>query len=155
MMNCTKLAVTALALAAMGHVVSAQMASDKMSKPAAAEKSFTGCVEAGTTAGTYTLTHVTADMGMAKDTMTHDTMKKNTMAKDAMAMAPKMLSLSSSTIDLAKHVGHKVTVTGTMGAMASSMAKMDKMAKPDQMGKTAKDSLTVTSLKMVSASCGM
>ena len=74
-------------------------------------------------------------MGMGKDAM-----KKDTMGKDAMA---KPMTIESKTIDLAKHVGHKVSVTGP----AMGMAK-------DTMGK-GMPAWSVTSLKMVAATCGM
>ena len=66
-----------------------------MDKMEMMDADYTGCVEAGSAAGTFMLTHVaTADhMGkdmmkkdaMEKDTMEKDTMTKNTMTKDAMA----------------------------------------------------------------------
>ena len=99
------------------------------------------------------LTHVAAD-AMGKKAMMKDTMKKDTMAKDTMskeAMAPTALTLSSSLVDLSKHMGHKVSITGS-----AAHGKMDAMGK-DTMAKDAmmKDAsaFTVKSLKMVAASC--
>ena len=134
-------AVTILAVAAMSHVAGAQ---DKMAKPMgmAKEKTYTGCVAAGEMAGTYTLTHAMAEMAMGGDAM-----KKDTMGKDSMA---KPMAIVSKSIDLAKHVGHKVSVTGPDSAVAMGKDTMGK----DTMGK-GMPAWSVTSLKMVSATCGM
>jgi hypothetical protein len=90
------------------------------------------------TADTFTLTNVAADT-MGKDAMKKDTMKKDTMTNDA--IAPMSLMLASSSVDLKKHLGHKVSITGS-----AAHGEMDVMAK-DAMA------FTVKSLKMVSASC--
>ena len=128
--------MTIVALMAMGAAASAQ---DKMAKPMemGKEKSYTGCIEAGAMAGSFKLTHAAADMAMSKDAM-----KKDTMGKDAMAMS---MGLMSKNVDLSKHVGHKVTVTGTDDKMA--MGK-------DAMGKDM-HGFSVSAVKMVAASCGM
>jgi len=131
------------------------MAKDgKMDKMDAPTKSYTGCVAAGAETGTFTLTHVMADDHMGKDAMKQDAMKSDTMSKDAMkkdsmgkdnmayeAMASTTMTVSSTSVDLSKHIGHKVTVTGLSGP-----DKMDAMAKNTS-------AFTVKSLKMVSASC--
>ena len=139
-------AVTILAVAAMSHVAGAQ---DKMAKPMgmAKEKTYTGCIAAGQMAGTYTLTNAMAEMAMGGDAMKKDTMGKDTMGKDSMA---KPMAIESKSIDLAKHVGHKVSVTGPDSAMAMGKGTMGK----DTMGK-GMPAWSVTSLKMVSATCGM
>jgi pentapeptide MXKDX repeat protein len=127
---------------------------DKMDKTEMKDSTYTGCLEAGGEPGSFTLTHLAAEdhMGkdaMKKDTMDKGTMKKDTMAKDSMsqdAMAPLVLSVMGSSVDLAKHLGHKVSVTGS-----PAHEKMDAMGK-DTMGKGA-SAFTVKSLKMVAASC--
>ena len=110
------------------------------------EKAYSGCVESSNT-GSYTLTHsMVAD---AKNSMkTADSMKKDdpmmktdSMKKDdAMAhdtMAPESLALSAAAgVNLRKHVGHKVTVTGTDGDSTNGMA-----------------TFTVKSVKMIAGSC--
>src|SRR6266850_1252462 len=115
---------------------------DKMDNMEMKDAAYTGCIEVGSTAGTFTLTHV-ADDHMAKDAM-----KKDTMGKDTMATT---LTLTSASVDLSKHLGHKVSVTGS-----AAHGKMDAMGK-DTMAKDgmAKDAsaFTVKSLKMVAASC--
>ena len=65
---------------------------------------------------------------MSQDSMAHDS-----MMKDAMAPA---LGLTSTSVDLAKHVGHKVSVKGVAGDTMGGMA-----------------TLTVKSIKMVGSSC--
>jgi pentapeptide MXKDX repeat protein len=127
------------------------MAKDgKMDKMETPTKTYTGCLAAGAETGTFTLTHVMADDHMGKDAMKKDAMKSDTMSKDAMKkdsmskdnMAhDTSMTMSSKSVDLSKHIGHKVTVTGSSGP--------DKM---DAMGKNM-SAFTVKSLKMVSASC--
>ena len=126
----------------------------KMDKMAMKDTTYTGCVEAGSAPTSFMLTHLAADDHMGKDAMKKDAMKKDTMAKDAMSkdtMAPTTWSLASSSVDLSKHVGHKVTVTGS-----PAQSKMDAMGKDamgkDAMGKSA-PVFHVTALKMVAASC--
>jgi pentapeptide MXKDX repeat protein len=126
----------------------------KMDKMEMKDTTYIGCVEPGSEPGSFALTHLAADehMGkdaMKKDTMGKDTMKKDTMARDSMAkdaMAPMALSMTGSSVDLSKHLGHKVSVTGS-----PAQGKMDAMGK-DTMDKGA-SAFTVKSLKMVAASC--
>jgi hypothetical protein len=113
----------------------------------AKEMTYTGCVDRSAS-GQFSLTHATAGdaMKMSKDKMAHD-MDKNPMAKEAKdpmakesmakeSMASDMLSLSSPSIDLSKHVGHKVSVKGVGG---------------DAMGGTP--TFTVKTVKMLADSC--
>ena len=134
MKNGITAAVTILAVAALSQGIGAQ---DKMAKPMGKDKTYTGCIAAGDMAGSYTLTHVMNDMAMGKDTM-----KKDTMGKDSMA---KPMAIDSKSVDLSKHVGHKVAVTGPDRAMGM---KGDAMSKPMA-------AWTVTSIKMIAASCEM
>jgi hypothetical protein len=81
--------------------------------------------------------------------MKKDVMKKGALAKDGTskdAMAPTALTLTGSSVDLSKHLGHKVSVTGSL-----AHEKMDAMDK-GTMGK-ATSALTVKSQKMVAATC--
>jgi pentapeptide MXKDX repeat protein len=127
---------------------------DKMNEMEMKDATYTGCVEAGSEPGSFTLTHLAAEdhMGnaaMKKDAMGKDTMKKDTMVKDSMsndAMAPMALSVTGSSVDLGQHLGHTVSVTGS-----PAHGKMNAMGK-DTMGKGA-SAFTVKSLKMVAASC--
>ena len=102
-------------------------------------RTYTGCLAAGTEAGTFTLTHASADDHMGKDAMKNDAMKSDPMKSDP--VKNDALIVSSKSVDLSKHVGHKVTVTGS-----SAADKMDATAK-------SMSGFTVKSLKMVSTSC--
>ena len=142
MKNLMTPALTILSIAAMSHVGIAQ---DKMAKPMGKEKTYTGCIAAGDVAGSYTLTHATAEMAMGHDAMKNDAMKKDTMGKDTMGHS---MAIASKSVDLAKHVGHKVSVTGPDNGMGMAMGKGDTMGK----GMAA---WSVTSIKMIAATCGM
>ena len=114
---------------------------DKMNKMKS-EMSYTGCIERSPD-GAITLGHAmasstTTKKSMAGDSMAKDSMAKDAMAKDSMAHDSMMkdamastLALAGTSVDLAKHVGHKVTVKGvagdTMGGMATFNVKSIKM----------------------------
>lgn len=111
------------------------------------DATYTGCIEAAG-AGKFTLAHAIA----ATDAMDANSMKesstKNEMAVDMMkkdSMMSTTLTLSSTAVDLSKHVGRKVSVTGSA---APTMTPMDK-------GTIAKEpaAFTVKSLRTVSGSC--
>jgi hypothetical protein len=95
------------------------------------EKTLTGCVMRSDS-GIFTLDHAMAADTMKKDSMKKDSMAKDTMMKDSMAMTPE---LSSKNVDLSKHVGHRVSVTGSDDSM------------------NGKTTFAVKSLKMVASSC--
>ena len=107
----------------------------------AMEKTYSGCVESSQ-AGSYSLTHsMIADtkksMKKGDSTMKGDPMMKNdAMAHDGMAPASLALSVAAPGVNLSKHVGHKVTVTGTDGDSMNGMA-----------------TFKVKSIKMIGASC--
>jgi hypothetical protein len=110
------------------------------------EATYTGCIEAG--GGKFTLAHaVAATDAMGANSMKEPSTKKemamDTMKKDSMMSTT--LTLSSTSVDLSKHVGQKVSVTGSA---APKMTPMDK-------GTMAKEpaAFTVKSLKTVSGSC--
>ena len=132
---------------------------DTMSKMEMKDTTYTGCIEAGSTVGSFTLTHLSSDERMGKemmkpgamknDGMAQDNMAKDTMAKEHMgqdAMMPTTVNLAGATIDLRKYLGNKVSVTGSL-----TNEKMDAMGK-GTMNK-ASSTFTVKSLKMVAASC--
>jgi len=64
----------------------------------------------------------------------------------------KNYDLTSAAVDLGKHVGHKVTVTGTFKAESYEKEKGEKEANEKKEAPEAGD-IKVTSLKMVSDSC--
>jgi hypothetical protein len=66
----------------------------------------------------------------------------------------KMWELSSRTVDLAKHVGHQVTVTGdAVQKTKAAETRAEKSEKAEASGKDYAD-LNVKSLKMISETCG-
>jgi len=159
-MSSVAILVAAVSSVAVGAQSGGTMAKgDKMNKMEMMDANYSGCIEAGSAAGTFMLTHVvTADhMGkdmMKKDGMAKDSMAKNSMTKDAMAkdgmshesMAPTTLTLTGSSVDLSKHLGHKVSLAGSR-----AHEKMDAMEE-DTMGKPS-STFTVKSLKMIAATC--
>lgn len=107
----------------------------------------TGCVAAGAGAGEFTLTDATVmpAAAAAKEGMPP--------AKGKMAADHAMSYLLSGTVaDLKAHVGHKVTVTGTLVKpdlpKVTPPSERDKASRPMTGG-----TLTVTAVKMVSATC--
>ena len=121
------------------------------------DTSHTGCVESGDEPRQYVLTHLTK----SKDHMSQEAMSKDSMGKGDIGAT--RLIISSQSVDLGEHVGHKVTVTGTAAdtpdAMGKDSMRKDTMAK-DSMAKDsmAKDStrsaaFRVKTLKMIASSC--
>lgn len=124
------MAVVVVAMSAL-----AAGAQDKMDKPmdmGSKAKTYTGCVEAGSVAGAFTLGHATREMAMGKDNK--DGMKKDAMGKGTMDVAALSIPISSKKVDLRKHIGHQVSVTGAEDSMHA---------------------LTVSSLKMLASTCPM
>ena len=122
----------------MSPVVGAQdhKMDDKMNKMKS-EIGYTGCIERSPDGG-FTLGHAMASSATTKESMAKDAMAKDSMAHDSMmkdAMA-STLGLASTSVNLAKHVGHKVTVKGVAGDTMGGIASFD-----------------VKSIKMVGASC--
>lgn len=149
--------ISALALATLIQAAPALAQSGSMAKPMpmAKEKVYTGCIAAGTMAGSFMLEHAAEEgMGaMGKSSMGKDTMGKDTMGK---GMAAHGMALSSSAVDLSKHLGHQVAVTVTETGMdkPDPMSKPDQMAKPGTMAKPAAI-MSVSRLRMIAATCGM
>jgi hypothetical protein len=100
---------------------------------------YTGCLEAGSALGTFNLTHLTTPAHLRLETMTHDTARKA-------AIAPATLSVRSSSIDLSAHLGHEVSVTGTVRHEFMAAPKPEAPA-------GGAPSFTVRSLKLVAAAC--
>jgi hypothetical protein len=135
--------MSAMFAAAMSAVVMAQSGGSMEKNPSmskmdkmAVRATYTGCLEAGSAAGAFNLTHA--------DRMSSDSMKKDAMAKDAMGrdmMAPASLSLAGSSVNLRNYVGRKVSVTGSASAMHKDAAGMDV------------STFTVKSLRVLAASC--
>jgi pentapeptide MXKDX repeat protein len=106
------------------------------------ETSYTGCIERSPDSA-FTLGHAMASSATTKKSMGKDSMAKDSMAHDSMAHESMMndamgstLGLASTSVDLARHVGHKVIVKGVAGDTMGGMA-----------------TFTVKSIKMVGSSC--
>ena len=108
---------------------------------AAPAPTLSGCVARGTEAGTYTLSTAKKDATTPPD-----------------ADQPLTVALTGTDVDLAPHVGHTVTVTGSYAAAmeptgATGTAGTEKPAPAT--GDAAKKlrAFTVKSLKMIAPSC--
>ena len=89
-------------------------------------RTVTGCLRAGDTAGTYTLTDIqmgdrsgttgtTSGTSTGTSTTSGSTSTSGTSANGARGQMPTSLTLNpESSVDLKAHVGHKIEVTGTM-----------------------------------------
>jgi hypothetical protein len=135
--------VTGMFVVAVGAQSDAGRMANHSDHMMAQDVTYTGCLESGTTgAGMFVLTHPAMMDGDKKGAMMKDSGKMDTMAHDmsehtAMSMT---LKVSTTGLDLRKHLGHKVSVTG-------SVSEGMKDAGTDQ------STLTVKSLKMVAKSC--
>jgi hypothetical protein len=144
-MSSVAILVAAVSSVAVGAQSGGTMAKgDKMDRMEMMDANYTGCIEAGSAAGTFMLTHVATADHMGKDIMTKDAMAKDRMSHES--MAPTTLTLTGSSVDLSKHLGHKVSITGSL-----PHEKMEAMEK-GTMGKSTSP-FTVKSLKMVAATC--
>ena len=103
----------------------------------AADATYTGCLQPGSTPGTFVLSGAHQ---MMKNSMPDGTKAGDRMTHDTMAMATLPLT-AANLIDLSKHVGRKVSVTG-----ASASSGKDAMGKDES-------TLTVKTLKVVAAAC--
>lgn len=130
------LAIVVLATSAAAGAQDAKMDTMKKMDGMHAEQSYTGCIERSREGG-FTLAHA-----MAPDSKMKKSAGMNSMAKDSMMKDSKMtdsapaLGLSSTAVDLGKHIGHKVTVKGVNGNTMGEMA-----------------TFTVKSIKMIASSC--
>ena len=140
--------VALVALAATVSAATAGVSQDRIpdaQRPGAIDApgtTLTGCVARGTATDTYTLAEA----------------KKDATAAPATAAPAELVALAGTDVDLSKHVGHSVTVTGsytgTDGATGTSGTE-----KPAAAPATTEDTkkpaktFTVKSLKMVAPSC--
>jgi hypothetical protein len=126
---------------------------------AAQSATVSGCVAQGTVADTYVLTGVVRDVEPTAPATTPVPMAPVPVVKEGSKSAT--LLLTGSDVDMSKHVGHKVSVTGTDTAAADrpigTSGSTD--AKPGTDSATAKADakvpagFAVKSLKMISGSC--
>jgi hypothetical protein len=159
---------TAATLAAGIQSMDKGMGKDSKGKATGAmESTYTGCVESVNHGAAFVLTHITDgrmdathDMPMKSNTpknggmpmegdtsMSHDSMTPK--ADGAGAMDPAAMRGAPSTVllngrsDFAKHVGEKVSVSGTL-SKASPGSMRDDL-----------DALSVASLKVVAKACSL
>ena len=129
---------TALVVVAVSAAVSAQSGKD-MSEPRMGDTmkmGYTGCVETVNHGGSFLLTHIADDH---QAMMHHDGAMKSESKMHDDHMMPSAVVLTGRA-DLKKHVGQKVTVTGSL-SRAMSETPNDR------------DTLAVASLKVVAKSC--
>jgi phage terminase large subunit-like protein len=92
-------AVCSVAVAAQSG---AMAKGDTMSKMEMKDTTYTGCIEAGSTDGSFMLMHLSGDDHMAKEMMKSGAMKNDSMAKDTMdamdAMEKDTMSKPTSTL---------------------------------------------------------
>ena len=142
-----KLTISTVALVALATAVSAAAAgvsqdrSPDAQKPGAIDTpgiTLTGCVARGTATDTYTLAEV----------------KKDATAAPATAAPAELVALTGTDVDLSKHVGHSVAVTGAYASInvPTGTSGTEKPAATADT-KTAAKTFTVKSLKMVSPTC--
>jgi hypothetical protein len=163
MTRCIPACVVAFALAAVG--VSAQYPeqkpADKMSGKTAQSVTITGCVREGDTPNSFVLANVdpNALSGHQGSSATGTAGTPSAPAASAAGAAntATVALISTGDIDLKKHVGHKVEVSGTIapgkpesGAGTAGTPSADTAAKDKQAHK-----LNVRSVKHVSESCSM
>jgi hypothetical protein len=143
-----KLTVSTVALVALAMAVSVSAAGVSQDRPEAQKPgamdasgiTLSGCVARGTATDSYTLAEV----------------KKDATAAPATATAPaELVALTGTDVDLSKHVGHSVTVTGSFASGATGTSGTAKPAAPatTEDTKKAAKTFTVKSLKMVAPSC--
>jgi hypothetical protein len=118
----------------------------QMAKPMGTDVTYVGCLEAGPIAHAFVLTHVTAANGKkpGMKTKKSDRMTGTMAAHDnASMMPPSTVSLRAAPVELSDHLGHQVSVAGSLadGTMDSSKEMRELPV------------LTVRSVKTIAASC--
>ena len=168
-MHAAAVATIVAGLVAGASAQTATMPKDTMAKGdsmamAKSPTSYTGCVEAGSTAGSYILTHFSADAmmrkeSMAKDGMKADAMKKDAMAKDSMAKdtmkadamkdGMKKDTMAKDAVMKDSMMSEHLMLTGTAVNLQPHVGHKVTVA-----GKGAdKMSFAVSTVKMVASSC--
>jgi len=111
------------------------------------DMTYLGCVEAGSMPKAFVLTHVTAGGEMKPAKKQGRDQKKDGMAGDSMdMMTPSSVALHVAPPDVSGHVGHKVSVVGSLAAGTPAMSN-------EADGMNHMPTLTVKSVKMVAATC--
>src|SRR5216684_8811686 len=93
MMSSVALLVAAVLPVAVAAQSGTMGKGDKMDKMEMKDTTYTGCIEAGSAPGIFTLTHLAADDHIGKDAMKKETMGKDTMGKGGSAFTVKSLKM--------------------------------------------------------------
>lgn len=131
-------ALSATIAAQSGGMMHGDSHTDKSSNMSrmAADATYTGCLQAGSTSGTFMLSGARQ---MMKTPMPGGTKGGEAMKQDAMAMTT--LAVVAKSVDLRKHVGREVSVTGSMQPAGKNAMGHDE------------STLTVKAVKVVAAVC--
>jgi hypothetical protein len=158
MTRCIPACVIAFALAGVG--VGAQTPEQKPADKQMPDKSaqtvtITGCVREGDTPSSFVLSNVDPSALTPRAGATGTTGTPSAPAASSAGTASVLLAATSD-IDLKKHVGHKVEITGTI-APAKPEAGTSGTPAPeaDKDKSKAAHKLNVRSVKHVSESCSM
>jgi hypothetical protein len=122
---------------------------DRMGDKAGKSSKLTGCVQSGTTAGTFELTNI-------KKGMKSDSASASDSSASASTSGSKTVKLvAAAGVDLTQHVGHQVEVTGSWDkSSASASATPPTADAPASASASTKGGdFNVTDVKMVSATC--
>jgi hypothetical protein len=123
-------------------------------QPAAkSEKTMTisGCIQKGADASSFVLSNVTAVPPAGATGATGTT--GGAGAPSGPKPESKYSLVADPSVDLSKHVGHKVEITGSPAAEAKSAPRGEPGAPPAAAGASGEAKFQVSSLKMVSATC--
>jgi hypothetical protein len=112
---------------------------------------LTGCIQSGTTAGTFELTNIKGKSAMADSSASSSSSSKTVKL------------VAAAGVDLSQHVGHQVEVNGSWSASASGSASAPSSANPPSSASAPAASASgssggdkefnVTDVKMVAATC--
>jgi len=131
---------------------------DQSSKSDKAGKSskLTGCVQSGTTAGTFELTNIKGKSAMA-DSSASSSSSSSPSASPSASSGKTVKLVAAAGVDLSQHVGHQVEVNGSWSpASASASASTPSSASAPAASASASGGdkeFNVTDVKMVSATC--
>jgi hypothetical protein len=118
----------------------------------AGKNKITGCVQSGTTAGTYELTNIKKGGG-------HESASASESSASSSSSSSKSVKLvAAAGVDLSQHVGHQVEVTGSWSPSSSSSSSASSSSSTTPPSASATSSggdkeFNVTDVKMVSATC--
>ncbi len=121
---------------------------DKSDKAGKSTK-LTGCVQSGTTAGTFELTNI-------KKGMKSDSASAADSSAGASSSSKTVKLVAAAGVDLTQHVGHQVEVTGSWdksGASASATPPTPDAPASASASSGKGGDFNVTDVKMVSATC--